>query len=146
MLCLLARIHSQVARFTRKNLDSIGFPIVLSTVYCVHEMCHTFILEFFLSGIGLWCPFRSLRERGPNLDICIKNKWWRLWNESIQPYCHLLVSYRSSWTVKLPSKSSQLITHTYTHTLYCFFKGVVIAAHCTATFSELLCSPEFRYY
>ena len=26
------------------------------------------------------------------------------------------------------------------------FDGVVIAAQCTATFSELLCSPEFRYY
>ena len=29
--------------------------------------------------------------------------------------------------------------------LYCV-EGVVIAAQCTATFSDLLCSPEFRYY
>ena len=29
--------------------------------------------------------------------------------------------------------------------LYCI-KGVVIAAQCTTTFSDLLCSPEFRYY
>ena len=26
------------------------------------------------------------------------------------------------------------------------FDGVVITAQCTATFSDLLCSPEFRYY
>ena len=24
--------------------------------------------------------------------------------------------------------------------------GVIIAAQCTATFSDLLCSPKFRYY
>ena len=29
--------------------------------------------------------------------------------------------------------------------LYCV-KGVVIAALCTATFSNLLCPPEFKYY
>ena len=32
---------------------------------------------------------------------------------------------------------------------YCIcicFDWVVIAAQCTATFSDLLCSPEFRYY
>ena len=26
------------------------------------------------------------------------------------------------------------------------FDGVVITAQCTATFSDILCSPEFRYY
>ena len=26
------------------------------------------------------------------------------------------------------------------------YDGVVITAQCTATFSDLLCSPEFRYY
>ena len=29
--------------------------------------------------------------------------------------------------------------------LYCI-DGVVIAAQCTATFQDILCSPEFRYY
>ena len=31
--------------------------------------------------------------------------------------------------------------------IFCIcFDGVVIAAQCTATFSDLLCSPEFSYY
>jgi hypothetical protein len=34
--------------------------------------------------------------------------------------------------------------------LYCvvlyFIEGVVIAAQCIASFSDILCSPEFRYY
>ena len=33
----------------------------------------------------------------------------------------------------------------YCIVLYCI-DGVVIAAQCTATFSDPLCSPEFRYY
>ena len=33
----------------------------------------------------------------------------------------------------------------YCIVLYCI-DGVVIAAQCTATFSDLLCSHEFRYY
>ena len=37
------------------------------------------------------------------------------------------------------------IFNIHTCLLFCI-DGVVIAAQCTATFSDLLCSPEFRYY
>ena len=33
----------------------------------------------------------------------------------------------------------------YCMVLYCF-DGMLIAAQCTATFSDLMCSPKFRYY
>ena len=37
------------------------------------------------------------------------------------------------------------INNLFAYELYCI-ERVVIAAQCTATFSDLLCSPEFRYY
>ena len=40
---------------------------------------------------------------------------------------------------------SQGVGWLYCIVLYCN-DGVFIAAQCTATFSDLLCTPEFRYY
>ena len=41
---------------------------------------------------------------------------------------------------------SFLISSNFFFCIRICFDGVVIIAQCTATFSDLLCSPEFRYY
>ena len=43
-----------------------------------------------------------------------------------------------------PGDKEHYCTVLYCIVLYCI-EGVVIAAQCTAAFSDLLCSPEFGY-
>ena len=53
---------------------------------------------------------------------------------------------RTSWYEKgLLLSYLELSSSFFYLVLYCVV-GVVTAARCTATFSDLLCSPEFRYY
>ena len=89
-------------------------------------------------------------ENVRNIEI-VENKWnikfWMLCNTH---------NYHSMGMCKYESSQSDAIDSIRqnrtrsTQILFCVFcicfGGVVITAQCTETFSDLLCSPEFRYY